>query len=85
MKTSKGSFRFRRSFLILCSILILLLINNVNGLVHAAPLPAPPKQGLSYDAQINKSFDPISIVAGQVSRLSVTIYNPNIFQLDNAA
>jgi LPXTG-site transpeptidase (sortase) family protein len=51
------------------------------GIVQAAPL----QQGLSFPAQINKSFDPINVVAGQVSRLSVTIYNPNTFQLTDAA
>src|SRR5258706_3473973 len=40
-------------------------------------------QGLSFPAEINKSFSPISITAGGVSRLSVTIFNPNVFQLTN--
>jgi LPXTG-site transpeptidase (sortase) family protein len=39
----------------------------------------------SFPAEINKSFSPISITAGQVSRLSVTIFNPNSFQLTDAA
>ncbi|HSJ89061.1 MAG TPA: sortase [Anaerolineales bacterium] len=34
---------------------------------------------------MNKSFSPISIAAGGVSRLSVTIYNPNAFQLISAS
>jgi LPXTG-site transpeptidase (sortase) family protein len=42
-------------------------------------------QTLSYSAQINKDFDPISIMPGETSRLSVTIFNPNNFQLTNAA
>ena len=42
-------------------------------------------QGLSFPAEINKSFTPISIAAGGISRLMVTIYNPNAFQLTNAA
>ncbi len=65
-------------------LIIALLVSPLTpwiGEVHATPL----KQGLSYPAQINKGFDPISIIAGQVSRFSVTIYNPNSFQLDNAA
>ena len=41
-------------------------------------------QGLSFPAEINKSFTPISIPAGGISRLMVTIYNPNDFQLTNA-
>jgi len=42
-------------------------------------------QGLSFPAEVNKSFSPISIPAGDVSRLSVTIYNSNDFQIDDAA
>ena len=42
-------------------------------------------KALSFAAQINKSFTPISIVAGQTSRLDIHIYNPNLFQLDNAS
>lgn len=42
-------------------------------------------QGISLPAEMNKSFSPISIVAGGVSQLNVTIYNPNVFQLTNAA
>jgi hypothetical protein len=38
-------------------------------------------QVLSFPAEMNKSFSPISIAAGGVSRLRVTIYNPNAFQL----
>ena len=37
-------------------------------------------QGISLPAEMNKSFSPISIVAGGVSQLNVTIYNPNAFQ-----
>src|SRR6266487_1806187 len=42
-------------------------------------------QVLSFPAEMNKSFSPISIAAGGVSRLSVTIYNPNAFTLTNAS
>jgi LPXTG-site transpeptidase (sortase) family protein len=42
-------------------------------------------QVLSFPAEMNKSFSPISIMAGGVSRLSVTIYNPNAFPLINAS
>jgi len=42
-------------------------------------------QVLSFPAEMNKSFSPISIAAGGVSRLNVTIYNPNAFQLINAS
>jgi LPXTG-site transpeptidase (sortase) family protein len=42
-------------------------------------------QNLSFPAEINKSFTPISIPSGGISRLRVTIYNPNSFQLNNAS
>jgi LPXTG-site transpeptidase (sortase) family protein len=42
-------------------------------------------QVLTFPAEINKGFSPISIAAGGVSRLSVTIYNPNAFTLTNAS
>ena len=42
-------------------------------------------QVLSFPAEMNKSFSPISIAAGGVSRLNVTIYNPNEFQLIDAS
>jgi len=42
-------------------------------------------QGLSFPAEINKSFTPISIPSGGISRLNVTIYNPNTFSLSNAS
>ena len=38
-------------------------------------------QAGSLPAQMNKSFSPISIPAGGISTLSVTIYNPNSFAL----
>ena len=41
-------------------------------------------QVLSFPAEMNKSFSPISIAAGGVSRLRVTIYNPNAFHLTDA-
>jgi LPXTG-site transpeptidase (sortase) family protein len=42
-------------------------------------------QVLSFPAEMNKSFSPISIASGGVSRLSVAIYNPNAFTLTNAS
>lgn len=42
-------------------------------------------QSTSLPAQINKSFSPISIIAGGNSQLSITIFNPNAFQLINAS
>ena len=38
-----------------------------------------------YQSEINKSFSPITIMPGDIARLSITIYNPNVFQLINAA
>jgi LPXTG-site transpeptidase (sortase) family protein len=38
-----------------------------------------------FNAEMNKSFDPINITPGDISRLSVSIYNSNAFELDNAA
>ena len=42
-------------------------------------------QVLSFPAEINKSFTPISIPSGGISRLDVTIFNPNSFPLTNAS
>jgi len=42
-------------------------------------------QVTSLPAEINKRFSPISIAVGAVSQLRVNIYNPNTFQLTNAA
>src|SRR6266508_675496 len=58
-------------------ILIVSLLATSWQTVHA--------QVLSFPAEMNKSFSPISIAAGGVSRLNVTIYNPNAFQLTNAS
>ena len=44
-----------------------------------------PVQALTYPAEINKSFTPISIPSGGTSRLRVTIYNPNSNALTSAA
>lgn len=61
------------------------LIGILATLALFAPAVEVRAQVLTFPAEINKSFTPISIVAGQVSRLSVTVFNPNSFQLDNAA
>ena len=42
-------------------------------------------QGFSYPAEMNKSFTPLSIEPGGRSRLEVTIFNPNSFELTNAS
>ena len=61
----------------------LVLIAGMMSLVN--PGTTVQAQVISYPAEINKSFTPISISSGGVSRLNVTIYNPNSFQLDNAS
>src|SRR5215208_7253919 len=42
-------------------------------------------QGFSFPAEMNKSFNPLSIKPAGISRLQVTIFNPNPFELTNAA
>ena len=50
-----------------------------------SPGPTAYAQDLTFPAEINKSFTPISIPAGGISRLRVTIYNPNAYPLTSAA
>lgn len=61
-------------------------IASVIALAGSA-LMAPIAQvsALSFNATINKSFTPISIIPGHISRLDVIIYNSNPFILNNAA
>jgi LPXTG-site transpeptidase (sortase) family protein len=47
--------------------------------------PVASVYAFSFSAQINESFTPISMVAGETSRLEINIYNPNLFNLDNAS
>jgi LPXTG-site transpeptidase (sortase) family protein len=57
------------------------------GLIFAT-LAAPHEiqaQGFSFPAQMNKSFSPLSITPGGISRLQVSVYNPNAFALTNAS
>lgn len=42
-------------------------------------------QGITLPAEINKKFTPISIAAGEVSVLSITVFNPNVFALTNTS
>jgi LPXTG-site transpeptidase (sortase) family protein len=42
-------------------------------------------QGLTFPAEMNKSFSPISIPAGGTASLHVSIFNPNAFPLTNAS
>ncbi|HTX91046.1 MAG TPA: SdrD B-like domain-containing protein, partial [Anaerolineales bacterium] len=48
-------------------------------------IPTTLAFALSFSAEINQSFTPIKIVAGDTSRLDIKIYNPNEFQLDNVS
>src|ERR1041385_1349937 len=63
--------------ILISGVLIVLLLLTTWQPVYA--------QTISFPAEINKEFLPIAIQPGGVSRLSVTIFNPNIFQLTNAA
>jgi len=54
-------------------------------LISLASNPQGVKAQLSFPAEINKEFSPISIPSGGISRLSITIFNPNSFSLTNAA
>ena len=47
--------------------------------------PVTPAYALTYPADINKSFTPISIRSGGTSRLRVTVYNPNANPLTSVA
>src|SRR5687767_2343143 len=66
----------------LLSLLISIILINAILVVPGSVVHA---QGPSFPAEMNKSFTPISIAAGGVSRLMVTIFNPNPFQLTNAS
>ena len=65
--------------------LLSLLITG--GLVFSAILAGQTvqAQGLSFPAEMNKSFTPLSIEPGGTARLTVTIYNPNAYPLTNAS
>ncbi len=47
--------------------------------------PVQSVKAFSFAAEINKEFTPITIVAGEVSRLTITIFNPNTFDLENTS
>jgi len=63
---------------------ILLLLAAVFIVSILAPVQTVYAQ-ISFPAEINKDFLPNTIASGGVSVLSVTIYNPNPFQLTNAS
>lgn len=61
--------------LALCGVVLVLAISGYA--THA--------QGLSFPAEINKSFTPLSIPSGGISRPVVVTYNPNSFALTDAS
>jgi LPXTG-site transpeptidase (sortase) family protein len=77
--TLSGVHIMRRSFLASLSLIVLLVS------LFAAPAPSALAQGPVLNAELNKSFTPISMVAGETTRLRVTIFNTNAFPLLNAA
>src|ERR1700690_359808 len=60
-------------------IAIILLVVLIQ--INLSPILTAQADGFSLPAQINKSFNPISISAGGTSTLSVSIFNPNSFAL----
>src|SRR5512141_3136789 len=50
-----------------------------------APKQSVQAQGFSFPAQMNKSFAPLHIEPAGISRLEVTVYNPNSFDLTSAS
>jgi LPXTG-site transpeptidase (sortase) family protein len=71
----------RRSFSIFVRFSVVLLL----ALTPLLVLPPAPVSALSYGADINKEFTPATIPAGGISRLTINIYNPNSFPLENAS
>lgn len=62
--------------------LFLLSFVLTSSLVFA---PVTTVYAVSFPAEINKSFTPDAITSGDISKLRVSIYNPNSFQLTDAA
>ena len=67
------------------SLRILIILFLLAGSIFVNPVTPAYAQEISIPAQINKQFDPIAITAGDISKLSVTIYNPNTYELTDAA
>ena len=53
--------------------------------VLVAPSSKAYAQVVTFPAEMNKRFSPLSIPAGGTARLQVSIYNPNAFNLTNAS
>lgn len=53
--------------------------------MFVAPASVAGAQVITFPAEMNKAFTPLSIPAGGTARLRVSIYNPNAFSLTNAS
>jgi len=61
---------------------------TIDGTLYSNADPASGELSVAtfdFNAEINKQFNPISISPGDISRLSVSIYNANSFELTNAS
>ncbi len=76
------SVHFRR--LVIPLPITLLLILGFLLMLNGQPENIVKAQVITLPAEINKSFSPIAIIPGTISRLSVSIYNPNSFPLADA-
>ncbi len=73
--------------LVLKIAIIFVLLAGQSFWVKLSSVNAAPENrdnALSFPAQMNKQFTPISIVSGGTSTISVTIFNPNSFPLTDA-
>ena len=73
--------------LVLKIVIIFVLVAGQSFWVKLSSVNAAPENrdnALSFPAQMNKRFTPISIVSGGTSTISVTIFNPNSFPLTGA-
>ena len=61
--------------------LVVILLISILGV----PTQTANAQVITVPAEINLKFTPISILAGDVSVLSITIFNPNVFALTDAS
>jgi LPXTG-site transpeptidase (sortase) family protein len=75
--------KMRRSTVRLIRQLILVLA--LLSLFISQPAPVPGHAQIIFQAEINKSFTPLSIVPGGISRLRVSVFNTNAFSITNTA
>lgn len=61
---------------------VLIGITLLAGLAVPGPSALVSAQGTSFPAQVNKAFVPNAISTGGVSTLTITVYNPNAFDLN---